>query len=158
MQGSLESPPIVIRTSRAVSFVGLIVGGALLYFGLMPWLRFGAPFESLSYSNLLFSGICAAYFCWQFVLPSSLIAAPDGLTWKHFFKSHHWAWKDVSNFRVVFGCCVGCDLSDRRPAVSWLRGPNKAFSGSQGSFLFGWEGGSASVVALLSAARSRWLE
>jgi hypothetical protein len=157
MNGSLESPPIIIRTSRIVSLIGLVICITILYSQMRPWLRLGAQLETLSYVHLLPFGIFSAYFCWQLLLPSSLIASPDGLTWKTSFKSRHWAWKDISNFRVVFGCCVGCDLSDDRPAVSWLRAPNKALSGSQGSFLFGWEGGTASVVTTLNAARSRWL-
>ena len=157
MKGSLESPPIVIRTSRPFSFIGFIVCVAVMGLGLAPVLLGGVPFRIGDHFLSLGFGMAALYFAWQLLLPSALVAGPDGLAWRHFYMSRHWQWRDVSNFRIVQGLFVGCDLADHRSAVSWLRPINKTMTGSQGSFLFGWEGGSKSVVAILTEARKRWL-
>jgi hypothetical protein len=143
--GSLDAPPIRIRTSRTFSGIGFAISAALFV------LNFQAT------SSLFLFGLSSLYFGWQLLSPSELILQPSGLTWKNTFKSRHWAWRDVSNFREMYWGFIGCDLSDDKPAVSWLRPINKTVAGSQGSFGFGWEGGVSSVISTLTVARSRWL-
>ena len=157
MQGSFENPPIIIRTSHTFSSVGAMICFALFCLGLAPVFLGKVPFRVGDHFISIAFGIGCLYFVWQLISPSSLVLAPDGLTWKTCYIARHWYWRDVSNFRVMSLGSVGCDLSDDRRAVSWLRGPNKALTGSQGSFGFGWEGGAATVVAALTAARLRWL-
>lgn len=157
MEGSFEDSPIVIRTSRSFSLIGFILCAAFTGLGLAPVLLGKVPFRIGDHLESLTAGLFGLYFAWQLVSPSTLILAPEGLTWKNSFKARHWPWQDVRNFRVVHFGSVGCDLSDDRSVTSWLRGPNKTLTGSQGSFGFGWEGGAASVVSALNAARARWL-
>ena len=157
MKGSFESPPIIIRTSRIFSLIGFVVCIAFFCLRLAPVFLGRIPFEIGDHLLSIAIGLGVLYFGWQLVSPSSLILEPEGLTWKTSFKARHWSWKDISNFRVMSLGSVGCDLSDHRPAVSWLRAPNKALTGSQGSFGFGWEDGAASVASTLIAPRALWL-
>src|SRR6185295_6098626 len=147
MQGSLDTPPIIVRTSRRISSVGLVTCSIVLYLSLISVIRFGwAPPAAFG----------LAYFAWQLIDPMTLRLAPDGLTWGNTFGSRFWSWAEIGNFRISFGF-VGCDLFDRNLAMGWLRPINATVSGSHGVLGFGWEVKSVELVKLLSAARSRWL-
>lgn len=157
MQGSLDTPPVIVRTSRRISFVGFLVCGVVLYFNLTSLIREDWPHQVQPYIWLYVSGLGLFYFVWQLIDPMTLRLAPDGLTWKNTFGSRHWSWEEISNFRKSFGLLVGCDLSSRNPITGWLRPINKGVSGSHGVLGFGWELGSAKLIELLNTARARWL-
>lgn len=157
MQGSLDSPPIVIRASRSYASIGFAVCSALLTILFLRRFRAAAHLEvndylwavSLTFGFLLFAS--------QLIKPSYLKLEPDGLTWSGPLKSRFWAWKDIGNFRDRGFGAVGCDLFANDSNFVWLRPFNRAAGGSDGAIGLGWEGGAAAVAVVLNDARARWL-
>lgn len=157
MEGSLDLPPVVIRTSRFVSWAGVSICGSLLSVGIWHLFHPVAAWSIESYFVLAVFGFAGSYFAMQIVNPSTLILAPSGLTWNAPLGSRHWRWRDLDNFRAGALGAVACDISDRDSRFAWLRPINKAVAGSSGAFGFGWEGGVATVTAMLIEARARWV-
>ncbi len=148
MQGSLNAPPIVVRTSRRVSSIGVIASAVILYLSL------SRPDGSVVYPYA--AGLGLLYLSWQLIDPMRLIVGPDGLTWRNTLGSHHWSWGEIGNFRISMGGFVGCDMFDRNAVSGWLRPINKSTSGSHGVLGFGWELGAVKLVELLNTARRQW--
>lgn len=156
MQGSLDSPPIIIHTSRIMNSIGLIVCGALL--GKLIT-SFATTITSLSFGDYLWLIVLAAgtlYFGFQFIRPAALELSPEGVTWKAPLATKHWTWDSIGNFRVQGVGAIGCDLDAPDSNFRWLRPLNKKMSGNEGALGFGWEGGAEKVVALLTEAKNRW--
>src|SRR5271154_2377326 len=118
MQGSLDDPPIIIRTSREWNLVGVVVCAVMTYFRVYVF------------------GLGVIYFCWQLIDPSMLALAPEGLTWKTSFKRRRWAWNEVVNFRPMLWGQVGCDLFDKTPNTARLRNVNENCVTRQNTFGF----------------------
>ena len=83
------------------------------------------------------------FFGFLLVVPQTLMAAPDGLTWNTGLRIKRYAWNEVSNFRPLEFGALGCDLTGPNPYFGWLRPFNKRIGGSHGALGFVWEGGSA---------------
>jgi hypothetical protein len=157
MQGSFDHPPIVVRTSRAVSLIGLFVCGGLFSMGIWHLFHPVATWTAEGYFMLVAVGLGSFYFVLNLLRPGALVLSPSGLTWRAPLGSRHWQWKDLDNFRAGSLGVVACDIFSRDSSFAWLRPINKAVSGRHGAFGFGWEGGATAVVALLTDARTRWL-
>jgi hypothetical protein len=95
MQGTLDAPPIVIRTSRIANLIGFAVCTAMAYY------------------RIYIFGLGTIYFGWQLIGPNTLILAPDGFTWKTSFGHCQWAWNEVSNFRPMPWGQLGWDVGDK---------------------------------------------
>jgi hypothetical protein len=157
MKGSFEQPPIIIRTSFRGSIIGFVVSAALFGGIILVLAQRGWPPDFHSYVGTYFFGMGILYFGWQLISPSTLTIAPDGLTWGTTWKSRHWTWSELDNFRPMQFGMVGCDLFNKGSSLAWMHPINKRMTGSHGSFGFGWEGGSSKVCEILAAARLRWL-
>ena len=157
MQGSFETPPIVIRSSRFFYSVTLLISAGLF---AMWAVRFSYTNLPMGWNDGFWaggSGVWILASACMLVSPSYLKLGPDGLTWSSILGSRDWAWNDIRNFRVGPLGTVGCDLANRDSAFKWLRPANKTMTGSHGALGFGWEDGSAAVVSTLIAARAHWL-
>jgi len=95
MLGSLDSPPIIICTSRTANLIGFAVCAALALF------------------KIYIVGLGVIYFGWQLIDPNTLMLAQDGFTWKTTFKHQHWAWNKVSNFRPMPGGQLAWDVEGK---------------------------------------------
>jgi len=95
MQGTLDTPPIIIRTSRTANLIGFIICAAMAYFRIyIFWLGL-------------------IYFGWQLIDPNTLKLAPDGFSWRTSFGRRHWAWKEVTNFRPMPWGQLGWDVEGK---------------------------------------------
>jgi hypothetical protein len=152
MQGSLDSPPIVIRASRFFRLLACLFAGRLT-----ASLFRQSRQASFDHHFFLIAFCCGTfYFALQLFRPAILRLSHDGVTWKVQFGEKHWSWVEISNFRVQGFGAIGCDLASADSDFKWLRPFNKAVSGNSGALGFGWEGGGEAVVALLTEARQRW--
>jgi hypothetical protein len=95
MQGSLDAPPIIIRTLRTANLIGFAVCAVMALF------------------KVYIFGLGVIYFGWQLIDPNMLILARDGLTWKTSFGHRHWAWNQVSNFRPMPWGQLGWDVDGK---------------------------------------------
>ena len=147
-QGSLDTPPIVIRTSRLWHAIALGIAALLL---VLFWRQ--AELDT----SLIFIPVMIGLYClWQLADPSALILAPEGVTWRNTFVSRRWTWNEIGNFAEAPLGSVACDLYDTHSPLRVLRPFNKSVSGRHGMFGLAWEGGAKSAVAALQAAQARW--
>ncbi len=143
MQGSFDSPPIIFRSSRILAAISLVVLGGL----------FASKLPSVL--GILGVGSAVLLFGVLIVLPNELRLEPDGLTLKQMFRSTHWNWNDLSNFRLRHFGAISCDVIER---IKYEDEPNyiderpPIVSGVLG---LGWND---HVVDVLEAARARWTD
>jgi hypothetical protein len=157
MNGSLDAPPIIIRSSSRVYIgVGVLCGVAVFWH---IW-RIGILGRTPSAEGVLALCVAALWLLFslmQLLRPDKLILEPKGLTWAGQWTSRSWRWSEISNFRAGPLGALECDVTDDGRKLAWLRHLNKRIAGRTGAIGFGWTGGSDKVAALLSAARERWL-
>ncbi len=157
MIGSLDEPPIIIRTSREVSLRGLFFCFIIALVSIVSLATIDAPARDNRYLFLAGAVVGGLFFSWQALRPSTLTLTPDGLTWGNSLRSRHWAWTEISNFRPSSVGGIGCDVADSRATTKLLSFVNMRLVGRNGAIGFGWEGGSVFVAELLETARARWL-
>jgi hypothetical protein len=162
VQGSLDQPPIVVRSSRSTSFLMLIISVAFVAAGV-GILRDPHQNHAMGYLGIAFFGLGIPIFAWRLVRPDILTLAPDGITWRNALRTTHWQWSDVERFRAYSPSSrssskhVGFDFTDRYHAETrGLRQTTKAIAGVEGSLGGGWELGAADLSDLLNKAWIRW--
>jgi len=156
VQGSLETPPIVVNGSRGRA-VWLLAGSAV-----MVALSSVAMLQNLSgLLGVFFFGLTGAIGLWQLVAPSRLEIGPAGVSQRVMWRTLNFAWTDIYDFRpatIGLGTkTVGFDYLTPRPGRGRLRGLNTAIAGVQGVLQSGWEVDPVTLAALLNQARERWL-
>lgn len=162
MQGSLDLPPIVIRSSIFTSLLMLLI--AMIFVAIGVWvLRDPTENHTMAYLLIAFFGAGIPLFGWRLVRPDVLTVAPDGITWSTALRTVHWAWDDVQNFRAYSPASrtvskhLGFDFTDSyRARNGQFSLTAKALTGVEGSFGGGWELGAADLADLLNKARARW--
>jgi hypothetical protein len=158
VQGSLDQPPIVVRSSQLQSFVLLVISMVFFLAGvLIP------PKTAGGYLWIAFSGLGVLLFAWRCARPDILIVAPDGVTSRIAFRTKHWQWSDLQNFRPyspagrTLSKHLGFDFTDSYWGQSRrLRHTVKAITGVEGTLGGGWELSAACLADLLNKARIRW--
>jgi hypothetical protein len=162
MHGSLDAPPIVIRSSRTYSALMLVIAAVFVAIGAF---MLGDPKESatISYLVIIFFGAGIPLFAWQLIHPSVLTLAPDGMTWRSPFRTLSYQWDDLQNFRPykptskTISKHLGFDFTDSYHAKrGGPYGLAKAMAGVEGALGGGWELGAAELAELLNTARARW--
>jgi hypothetical protein len=141
VQGSLDAPPIILRSSRIIPLVGA-VGVGVLAASKLP-----STFAIIGLaSTVLIAGL-------PILFPSKLVLEPGSLTLKSFAKTQHWSWDDIGNFRVKDFGTIMFDAVER---VTYEDDPNyleKTPPIVPASLWFGWD---KDAVDILEAARARW--
>jgi Bacterial PH domain len=99
MQGSLNAPSIVIRSSRTYSALMLVIAAVFVAIGAFM-LRDPKESATISYLVMIFFGAGIPLFAWQLIRPSVLTLGPDGVTWRSPFRTVHYQWDDLQNFRA----------------------------------------------------------
>jgi hypothetical protein len=162
VQGSIDQPPIVVRSSQSTSFVMLIISITFVAAGV---LILKDPNQNLAvgYLGIAFFGLGIPVFAWRLIRPDILIVAPEGITWRNALRTSHWQWNDVQSFRAyspagrTLSKHLGFDFTDSSCAQTRrLRYGVKAIAGVEGSVGGGWELGAADLADLLNQARIRW--
>jgi hypothetical protein len=77
VQGSLDQPPIVIRSSRLYSALMLLIATGFVAIGAFM-LRDPKESATISYLIMIFFGAGIPLFTWQLIRPGVLTLAPDG--------------------------------------------------------------------------------
>jgi Bacterial PH domain len=162
MQGSLDDPPIVIRSSQWKATVFLLIS---LGFVAIAVLILQDPKESHwpAWLGIALFGLGIPVFGLRLVRPDRLTLTPDGITWRSPLRTTHWTWNDVQSFRpyvpapTTVARHVGFDFTETyRGRDVGLRGTAKALTGVEGSLGSGWEMGPAELCDLLNNAQRKW--
>jgi hypothetical protein len=161
MQGSLDAPPIVIRSSRGNSALMLAISAVFVAIGAFM-LRDPEQSAAISWLIIIVFAAGIPFFGWRLIRPDILTLSPDGVIWRGALRTVHWKWGDAQNFRPyspagkTISKHVGFDFTDNARA-SRLRHATKAMTGVEGSLGGGWELSAAELAELLNTARARWV-
>jgi hypothetical protein len=162
MQGSLDLPPIVIRSSRRQAAVFLLLSVGFVATGVFM-LRDPKANPVIGYLVAGFFGLGISVFGYRFIKPDVLTLAPDGIIWRSMFRAARWRWDEVRDFRPYkppgrgVTKHIGFDFTDSHSGSgAGLRGAAKTLTGVEGSLGTGWELGTADLTDLLNKAQARW--
>ena len=162
MEGDLEQPPVVIRSSQRTSLLMLIASVGFVTVGVFM-LRDATQNPIVGYLIIIFFAAGIPLFAWRLVRPDVLTVLSDGIIWRSAFRTTQIRWDDVQGFRAysptgkTLSKHVGFDFTDSYHVQSkGLRQTIKAFAGVDGSLGGGWELSAADLADLLNAARVRW--
>ena len=102
MQGSLDSPPIIVRSSKWTALWMLLV--SILFVDIFVlMLRDPNPTKQsqllIAYTGAGFFGLGILVFFTRLLRPDTLEIAPSGLTWRSLVRSMSFRWQDVRDFR-----------------------------------------------------------
>ena len=162
MIGSLENPPITVRTSKAKILLYLL--GALAFVGLSVELILRSPGASLDQKFILgsagaFFGLIAIMGFWKMIRPLTLMISPEGLRFTTAFGLRKLAWGDISGFctiRVRSACFVGINYTPRYTERAQARRSRLERFGAEDTLPVGWELDPEPLCKLLDAALKRW--
>jgi hypothetical protein len=141
MQGSIEKPPIVIRSSKRACLIGFAICAGFILFRCYVFWQTGWPLQFGPYIWPALAGAWALLFVLLYLLPATLEISPQGLAYRGSIgRRMRWRWAEIDNFRAKeFGFV--------------------SFESISGDGALGpcWEGGAAQVADILNKARSRWV-
>jgi hypothetical protein len=157
--GSLDNPPIVIKTSYWKTFGYLLINAVFVAVG--SFMIYEQELVWAAWFFTAFFGLGTLVFILQLVAPSTLTLTPEGVSWFTGLKTVQYGWRDIHDFRVyrVLGTTtkmVGCDYRPDFPKLARIRRLNKSILGVEGSFGSGWSISNDSLAELLNSARARW--
>jgi hypothetical protein len=161
MQGSLDQPPIIIRSSRMTAAVLLLFAVGFVAMGI--WFSISPTANHvIGYFVTAFFGISIPIIAWRLIRPDSLTLTPDGACWHSTFAIIRFRWDEVQNFRVwggTFSTDIGYDLATgcHAPPSRFIRVATKLI-GVGGSLGSGWELDADELADLLNDARARWFQ
>ena len=163
MQGSLDDPPIVIRSSRWKAALFLLIAAGFVAIGI--WMLTDPKASHwMAWLGIAFFGLGIPIFGLRVIRPDRLTLAPDGIIWRSVLRTSRWQWTDLHGFRPYSptgGASqhVGFELTNsHQRRDGGIRGAAKALTGVEGSFGDGWELSAAELADLLNRARTRWAE
>jgi hypothetical protein len=146
MQGSLDAPPIVVRTSRAKSSLLFAVCAAFVAGG--GWsIATGHGF--MAYASAGFFALGMIVFAAQLLWPGSLEIGPGGVRCQHLGRNAFYGWWQMRDFKVWSAGGLS-----RQVFFQFRRKPDGGFL--PGSFAGSWEMPAQELCAVLDAAHARW--
>ena len=152
MKGSLNQPPIIIRTARWKAGLHLAVV-ALVGVLCSPVLRTKWLDNAYAWFVIAIFGIVAAASLWELIWPGRLVIGPEGFEQRDLWRARRWSWAEARRFapaRNRFYDFVGFDhVAGRAPPRRGL------WPGSDG-LNQDWELAPAALAALLNQARAQW--
>lgn len=164
MEGTLEAPPIVLRTSRAVMLMVMAVCAVLLPLTFWLMTTSGASLRATVGGAAGFAGCCAGLFLGlaKIIHPDQLEISPSGLRYQSLTQDpFDVVWSDVDGFRLWQGSRgttgVVLNLTEEARAArhsSWLT--RSLTGGADFSLAGGWPVGPDALVDLLKSAQARW--
>ncbi|HEX3672658.1 MAG TPA: hypothetical protein VHU87_00150 [Rhizomicrobium sp.] len=153
MHGSLDSPPIVISTSRAKAACFLLVSLAFLVAGF-----FGLHWSSENWWAwmfvVVFAGCVAAYVA-LLVSPNRLVFAPAGVTWTTQLRTRRYAWAQIRDIELVNLPLLYAPPfpSPRQTFFNIVREDGRIVPGGFGGL---WEISAPELCDLTRQAQARW--
>ena len=142
----------------------LLIAAAFVAIGVFM-LRDPKEDPTISYLIIVFFGAGIPLFTWQLIHPGVLTLSPDGVSWRSPFRTVHYQWDDLQNFRPykptskTISKHLGFDFTDSyRARHGGAYGLAKSLAGVEGSFGGGWELRAAELADLLNQARARWVK
>ena len=158
MQGDLDLPPIIIRKSRAKSFLMLLMSVALTLTLLWAWRGHQAGLAVwLVAPGLTLFALGVPLFAWEIIRPEQLILSPSGLEWRSLRKTLNYGWDQLSDFTVITisgSKLIGFSVTDAPPKL--LGRVNAALTGASGALPGLWEIEPEALAEMLNSARSKW--
>jgi hypothetical protein len=158
MLGSLQSPPIIVRSSRRKWFLILCAAVFFVWAALLPDLP-----AVMKYLGLFFFGAGIPIAVFKLIKPDTLEINPQGIEWRSSFQTQHYRWRDVANFRTYRPTSktpnshVGFDFAPEYTAKRAARSVAKHLAGVEGSLGGDWEISASELANMLNAGRAQWL-
>ena len=153
MIGSLDSPPIVIRSGRGKTLAALL--GCLAFIGAASWTVQNPSARSLwrDWLAIIIFGLLAIAALWRLILPATLTVSKDGLSYTGFVRNTAVHWREIVTFTYrgwTWGS-TGYRIGLRPPTVTI---EFAAFNNPK-QLPLGWELDSEPLCALLNQALAR---
>ncbi len=145
MRGSLDRPPIVVRTSRAKAGLRLGVLGVLVL-AMSPVAHAHWRSNPLAWILIGLFGVLVLTTVWELLAPGRLVIGPTGIEQHYLWRRGRWSWRQARGFQPArnrFYRFVGFD-----------RAPGSG--GDAGDLNQDWELPPPVLARLLNAARARW--
>lgn len=162
MEGSLESPPVVVRQSWWAWAIMPLAALAVIGFSYLESNYDRSRWPALSTALV----VCACLFgLWKFLRPSRLEIWPDGIVWFNGIRTRAFSFSDIAKFDVftistgrgsyrtaglVWARSAGQDDSPRGLAALFMETNSRQLFGSA------WELSCEDLVALLNQALTRY--
>ncbi len=156
MLGSLDNPPIVVRSDRRKSSFFLATFLAPLAFFVHRLIM-----GSRDWGDWFLTGS----LCWisvvvifRLVIPDTLYISGKGITYKSQWILREFEWKDITHIFAsgVSGSFVGLNYTDNYNKYVFMRKINSFLGGAEGCLYGGWEVDVKPLCELLNQARDRW--
>ena len=150
MRGSLDQPPIVLRTDRRRALLRLLVLAVFASI-LSPVARTDWMSNGWAWTVIGIFGLLALASLWELVWPGRLVITPEGIELRDLWRRGRWTWAEARWFRPAanrFYRFVGFDDA-REPS---RRG------GAINDLNQDWELAPADLAELLNRARARWVK
>ncbi len=159
MIGSLEHPPIVMKTPRGKSLAFLVI--FIVLAGPVIGVTVAGPNEPIWHllAGAALFGIGVLLFGWPLVRPETLTISADGLRYTTLWRTHSLAWADVLQFGLTtmnLSTWVTVNYAPSYGRNPGLRKFNQSWMGLEGMLPNNWEMDPASLCKLLNDARERW--
>ena len=150
MRGSLDDPPIVIRTAPWKAWLHL---GAVGFMAALLWPLYHSPLANAPLAWMLYAlfGALVVASVWELIWPSRLVIGPEGFAARELWRYRRWSWSEARHFAPAenrFYNFVGFNAVRPRgaaPRAGGLDGLNQD-----------WELPPPALAALLNQARDRW--
>jgi hypothetical protein len=112
MQGSLDQPPIIIRSSRNTALLMLLIAFGFVAIGVRM-LRDPKINPVIGYLEIAFFGAGIPIFGCRLVRPDVLTLTPDGIAWDGVFRTVQWTWNDAQKLSRLFADEQDCVKTPR---------------------------------------------
>lgn len=159
MQGSFDTPPIIIQQSKVK--LGLNVLLAVGVVSVCYWL-FGttAPAsiaDGMEKNAIIVAlALFAAFQVWTFFQPNVLEIGPEGLVWRKNLRTCRYAWSDFDGFVVTRNSRGWSQYPDAVFSKDAQRRPIAALLWSDTAIGSNWEIGAPEVTNILNQALAKW--
>jgi uncharacterized membrane protein YhaH (DUF805 family) len=155
MDGSLDAPPIIIR-SRPTYAMWLFLGSAA-FCAVIGGLGHGSTWDVMSFWLFAF---CAFMALLILIVPPRLEIGPEALVQVNLGIRRRILWSEIHGFRPVVSRglreVVGYDRIDTSSRTAALSGMLRAVNGASGVLMGGWELNTQALTDLLNSAHAKW--
>ncbi len=169
MIGSLEHPPIVIRSSRGKTLLLLLGSAAFVAAGAWAVSDGSGQQDWRGWLAIVFFGLCAIAALWRLIRPETLTIAREGFhytapmgstafSWTEIerFRFKGWAWATTIGRPTLDSPTVWIEFSIKNKPLDRLQALSSAGSGTARQMPGGWEVDAEPLCELLSQALERW--
>lgn len=149
MRGSLDDPPIIIRTARwkAVLHLGAVVLVAAIMSPLARTPLWNNPLAFMLYAIF---GALAVASVWELVWPGRLVIDAEGFSQRDLWRTRRWSWSEARHFRPAENRFYDFVGFDSVPGAAPRR------TGGIDGLNQDWELEPRALAALMNGARARW--